>query len=165
MGVCTARPKARRGQRARATIVVAVTLAGSAATGGCVLHRSPIHTNAVVIQAAAAANDNSPTTIDLVMVYDRSLVARVGAMTAAQWFGGGRDQLANDAPRGFAYREWEVVPGERVTLTRLPFKGGGQALFAFARYPGGDPYRARLDSWSAPRIVLEAARIVVESSK
>ena len=102
--------------------------------------------------AAAGANDNSPTAVDAVMVYDASLLKSLLAMTATDWFAT-RDQLRNDFPDGFANQTWELVPGQQIDLRRLPFRNG-LALLVFANYRAPGPHRARLDAHAHARIML-----------
>jgi len=122
--------------------------------GACfVIHKSPILTRSFVIAASADANDNAPTTVDAVMIYNATMLPAVLKMSAKQWFDQ-REQLRNDFPGGFEMREWEVVPGAQVDVTKLPFKSGGLSLVLFANYPGPGDHRARIDTWAKPRIVL-----------
>jgi type VI secretion system protein len=118
-----------------------------------VFHKSPIITRSFVIAASADANDNAPTTVDAVMIYNATMLPTVLKMSAKQWFDQ-RDQLRNDFPGGFEMREWEVVPGAQVDVSKLPFKSGGVGLVLFANYPGPGDHRARIDAWAKPRILL-----------
>ena len=125
-------------------------LVGSTA---CIFHRAAVRTARFVIVAGADANDNAPTKVDAVMVYDRAILPSLLGMSAKQWFAR-RDQLKNDSPAGFESREWELVPGTVVDVTKLPFHDRGVALIVFANYPGPGDHRARLDGWRMPRILL-----------
>jgi type VI secretion system protein len=104
------------------------------------------------IVATPAANDNSPTAVEAVMVYDATLLKSLLTMSAADWFSS-RDQLRNDFPDGFASMAWEVVPGQQLDLRTLPFKKG-LALLVFANFRSAGPHRARLDARSRARITL-----------
>jgi type VI secretion system protein len=94
------------------------------------------------------------------MVYDRLLIPNIAKMTAAEWFST-REQLRNDSPDGFEVHEWEVVPDTRIDVARLPFRGGGAALFVFANYKAPGDHRARLDKWSRPQILLQQRTFTV----
>jgi type VI secretion system protein len=118
----------------------------------CFLHRGPVRTNEMQIVATAAANDNSPTAVEAVMVYDATLLKTLLTMSAADWFAA-RDQLRNDFPEGFDSRAWEIVPGQQLDLRRLPFRKGA-ALLVFANFRSPGPHRARLDARSHARITL-----------
>ena len=92
---------------------IAITVASVAVSSGCFfLHKSPVLTRSFVIAASADANDNAPTTVDAVMIYNATMMPTVLGMTAKQWFDR-RDQLKNDFPSGFEIREWEVAHGLR----------------------------------------------------
>jgi hypothetical protein len=113
-----------------------------------------------VITASADANDNAPTTVDAVMIYNPSVLTAVLAMNSKQWFDR-RDQLRNDFPGGFEMREWEVVPGAQVNITKLPFRSGGLGLVVFANYSGAGDHRTRLDGFTQPRITLRDRNFAV----
>lgn len=134
----------------RVAFLFAFVLVGDACF---VFHKSPVVTRSFVIAASSDANDNAPTTVDAVMVYNSAVLPTVLKMTAKQWFDQ-RDQLRNDFPGGFEMREWEVVPGAQVDVSKLPFKSGGVGLVLFANYPGPGDHRARIDAWEKPRILL-----------
>jgi type VI secretion system protein len=104
------------------------------------------------IVATAAANDNSPTAVEAVMVYDGTLLKTLLTMSAADWFAA-RDQLRNDYPDGFESRAWEIVPGQQLDLRKLPFRKG-DALLVFANFRSPGPHRARLDARAHARITL-----------
>jgi hypothetical protein len=135
---------------ARGLIVLALAINSSACF---FFHTSPVLTRSFVIAATADANDNAPTTVDAVMIYNATMLPTVVGMTAKQWFDR-RDQMRNDFPGGFEMREWEVVPGAQVDVSKLPFRSGGLGLVLFANYPGAGDHRARLDGWKKPRILL-----------
>ncbi len=128
------------------------------------IHSTPVQTRSFVITAAADANDNAPTTVDAVMIYNAAVVPTVLAMTAKQWFEK-REQLKNDFPGGYEMREWEVVPGAQVDISKLPFRSGGVGLFVFANYPGAGDHRARLDKWKTARIALQAHAFTVAEAR
>jgi type VI secretion system protein len=130
---------------------------------GCLLHRGPIRTTELHVIAAAGANDNSPTTVDAVMVYDPSLLKSLLTMNATDWFAS-RDQLRNDFPVGFAARTWEVVPGQQVELRPLPFRNG-LALLVFANYHAPGAHRARLDARSRALVTLQDRDFTVTESR
>lgn len=130
-------------------VAAALLLATSSA---CFFRRGPVHTNDLQIVAMPAANDNAPTTVEAVMVYDPVLLKSLLTMNASDWFAS-RDQLRNDFPDGFVSRTWEVVPGQQVDLRPLPF-AKGLALLVFANFQSPGAHRARLDARSHPRITL-----------
>ena len=48
--------------------------------------------NELTLSAAPGANQNSPVAVDVVMVLDDAMLARVTELTAAKWFGARADQ-------------------------------------------------------------------------
>jgi type VI secretion system protein len=148
----------------RASIFAAIAIIGNACALIPFIHSTPVHTRSFVITATPDANDNAPTTVDAVMIYNPAVVPAVLAMTAKQWFEK-REQLKNDFPGGYEMREWEVVPGAQVDISKLPFRGGGVGLFVFANYPGAGDHRARLDAWKKPRIALQSHAFTVAEAR
>lgn len=125
------------------------------------LNRVPVQTGAFSIQAASNANDNGPTTVDAVMIHDDKVLASVAKLTAAQWFAT-RDQLKNDFASAIEVQEWEIVPGEQVTVNRLPFQSKkGVGLILFANYPGPGEHRLRLDTFNRPRVLLQERTMTI----
>jgi type VI secretion system protein len=156
--MCMPRPVAARSAR-RAVGCLLLLLSA----GGCFWRHGPVRTSQMQIVAAPAANDNSPTPVEAVMVYDEGLLKTLLAMSASDWFAS-RDQLRNDFPDGFASRAWEVVPGQRLDLRELPFKKG-LALLVFANYRSPGPHRARLDARSTARITLNNRDFTVTEAR
>jgi type VI secretion system protein len=148
----------------RASIFAAIAITINACALIPFIHSGPVHTRSFVISATADANDNAPTTVDAVMIYNPAVVPTVLAMTAKQWFEK-REQLKNDFPGGYEMREWEVVPGAQVDISKLPFRSGGVGLFVFANYPGAGDHRARLDAWQKPRIALQGHAFTVAETR
>jgi type VI secretion system protein len=141
----------RRFSRASHFLLLGLTVV---AVNACfVFHSTPLQFKSFVITAAPNANDNAPTTVDAVMVYDKAVLTNLLTLTAKQWFEK-REQLANDSPKGFETHEWEVVPGETVDVAKLPSRSGGLGLLVFANYAGPGDHRARLDTWRKPRVML-----------
>jgi len=121
-----------------------------------------VRTNELELVATPAANDNGPTPVEAVMVYDPTLLKTLVTMTAAEWFAS-RQQLRNDFPTGFASQAWELVPGQRVDLRKLPFQRG-LALLLFANYRSPGPHRARLDARSRARVTFQDRDFVVTAA-
>jgi type VI secretion system protein len=131
---------------------IALALALAITPSACLFRRGPIQTREMQVVAGSTANDNSPTSVETVMVYDPVLLKSLLTMTAADWFAT-RDQLRNDYPGGFDSRAWEVVPGQQIDLRPLPFRRG-LALLVYANYHTPGPHRARIDAWKNARVLL-----------
>jgi len=139
--------------RVRRASRLAIAVALCALSGGCFWRRSDVKTRAIVVAAAEAANDNSPVTVELLMVHDEKLLETLMGIPAAKWFAE-RDQIRNDFPLKLETASWELVPGQRVNLGELPFRKRGKALLVFASYPTPGDHRARLGPLESVRIDL-----------
>ena len=133
-------------------------------TSGCFWRHPPVTTRDFTIRTLPAANDNRPIAVAAVMVYDRTVLATVEKMTAAQWFAN-REQLRNDSPNGVDERDWELVPGSQLRLAPLPFPRKGLGLFVFANYSGPGEHRVRLDTWREPSITLGDRTLTIGGRK
>jgi type VI secretion system protein len=148
----------------RASIFAAIAIAVNSCALIPFIHSTPVLTRSFVITAAADANDNAPTTVDAVMIYNPAVLPTVLKLSAKEWFEK-REQLKNDFPGGYEMREWEVVPGAQVDISKLPFRSGGVGLFVFANYPGAGDHRARLDAWKKPKIALQGKAFTVAEAR
>lgn len=133
-------------------------------SSGCFWRHAPITTRDFTIRTSPSANDNRPIAVAAVMVYDRTVLATVEKMTAAQWFAT-REQLRNDSPNGVDERDWELVPGSQLRLSPLPFPRKGLGLFVFANYSGPGEHRVRLDTWREPAITLGDRTLTIGGRK
>jgi type VI secretion system protein len=98
----------------------------------------------VTLAAAADANGNSPVAVDVVLISDEALQARVAELPASKWFAS-RADLASTYPTGLRYRSWELVPGQRLEVPVQQFDGPRvTAAYVFANYPEPGAYRVRI---------------------
>lgn len=105
----------------------------------------------VKIDVDRAVNENSPVSLDVVLVYDENLLKELQKLTAKEWFEK-RDQMSRDTPKGVAFDfwEWELVPGHGVpprtlyvpvkTVLIYP-KARVKAGVVFASYASPGPHR------------------------
>ncbi len=141
----------------------AAVLAGAAiGTAGCIpfVGRSPVKLRGYALSAAAQANDRSPVAVDLVVVTEKTLVAPVSKLAAADWFAT-RGQLLLDNPRGLSVTSLEPVPGQALPYQRLRWKGNAQAAFVFANYPSPGHHRVRVDPYRWIAVQLTADSLAV----
>jgi type VI secretion system protein len=102
----------------------------------------------VTLTAAADANGNSPIAIDVVLVTDEALQARLAELPASRWFAA-RADFASTYPNGLRVRSWELVPGQRVAVPGASFEGPRVATaFVFVNYPEPGAHRARIEQFS-----------------
>ncbi|OFX08256.1 MAG: hypothetical protein A2516_12160, partial [Alphaproteobacteria bacterium RIFOXYD12_FULL_60_8] len=105
--------------------------------------------------------DNRALAVDLVLVYDRPLLARIEAMTAREWFTG-KAGVLNDFPSGFDTVGWELSPGQKAPKKPLPSKSKfALGVFLFADYRDGGPHRARLGEMKSVVVTLGAKDFTV----
>ena len=99
----------------------------------------------LTLSAASNANQNSPVAVDVVMVLDEAMLARVTELTAAKWFGA-RADLQKTFPRSLSYLSWELVPGQTI---RVPASAIGSprvaAVLVFANYTTPGANRVRVE--------------------
>lgn len=104
-------------------------------------------------------NDLSPVAVDLVVVYDKEVLAMLGKLSAEEWFRGGmRSQFLKDHPQHRADTwHWEWVPGQVVAEQDLAYEHGvkGGVIFADYFFPGD--HRAKVDL-AKPFLLHLAAR-------
>ena len=99
----------------------------------------------LTLSAASNANQNSPVAVDVVMVLDEAMLARVTELTAAKWFGA-RADLQKTFPQSLSYLSWELVPGQTI---RVPAGAIGSprvaAVLVFANYTTPGANRVRVE--------------------
>ena len=95
------------------------------------------------VQLDSQLNEDFPLAVDFVVVYDPDLYAKLGKMSASDWFGQRRQLQADHAPDRLEVRSWEWVPpecnscpgpGPQTIDYRIGAKGG--VLFANYFNPG-----------------------------
>jgi type VI secretion system protein len=93
----------------------------------------------------AAANQNQPIAVDVLLVRDKDLIKKVMTMTAGDWFEK-RAQVMRDYPDPkdlvVFHREW--VPGQQIPCSSLVLDPMPKATVLFANYFGKGDHRARL---------------------
>lgn len=97
------------------------------------------------LSAAPNANQNSPVAVDVVMVLDDAMLARLAELPASKWFGA-RADLQKTFPQSLAYHSWELVPGQTI---RVPASAIGSprvaAVLVFANYTTPGANRVRVE--------------------
>ncbi|MBP2233059.1 type VI secretion system protein [Azospirillum agricola] len=116
---------------------------------GCSLTDSRIKTRTLDIEVAPNANADNAVAVDLVLVYDTTLLPAFADMAAAVWFKT-RDQLRLANPTGLEVQSFEVVPGQKGPRYAVEGRGGDAlGAFVFANYDTPGPHRARIDGLPA----------------
>ena len=154
----------------RPAAIPLVLMAGLLTASGCAYLSDAVFGPEVAIkqlsiQAVPGANDDSPTAVDVVLLYDSTLTDRFLQLTAAQWFDQ-RSQLILDFPDSIQVFSWEVVPGQTLSNLGVNRRSGTTAGFVFARYATVAPNRLRLTNQSSVevRLMRESFSLVAEGT-
>jgi len=114
----------------------------------------------VEVTIDAAANENSPVAVDLLLVYDDKLVDALVAMPAAEWFSK-KEQYVADHPKVIV-QGWEWVPGQAVEPFKVPYRPGARNVVLFADYQSEGAHRAVVGRPKPFRIVLGERDLSIE---
>ncbi|MFM0392579.1 hypothetical protein [Paraburkholderia phytofirmans] len=120
----------------------------------------------VTLAASDDVNNNSPVAVDVVLVSDDAMLARLAELPASKWFVG-RNDLLSTFPKSLRYRSWELVPGQRLDVTDDAFAGPRVvAAFVFANYPDPGAHRVRIQKFSGRLVVqLDSNNFSVADTK
>ena len=115
------------------------------ALAGCSSAPPEIETRELNFEVGAKANDDNALAVDLVLVFDLTLVAQVSELTSAVWFKT-RDQVKLANPTGLEVQSFEVIPGQPGAHIDITGRSRDAiAAFVFASYASPGPHRARID--------------------
>lgn len=99
-------------------------------------------------------NLDSPVAVDVLFVYDQSLVATLKSKPASDWFKN-REQFLRDNPDGAVESSlWEWVPGQGQLKQTLSYRIGVFATFVFASYSTPGEHRVQLEPGSKLLLTL-----------
>lgn len=106
-------------------------------------------------------NQNLPIAVDVVVVYDADLLAKLRTTSASSWFER-RAQFQRDYPEGFVslYREW--VPGQDVGSEELSFSTGARWGLVFANYQNNKENRLLFDPHLDIKVHLSESTFTVD---
>ena len=113
---------------------------GALLLAGCSSGPTPpgINLQTLSLTGLDTLNQNAPITVDLVMVYDDTMMKKLEALTANAYFSS-IDQLRRNNMSAFDIWRWEVVPGQ-VLQNFAPVmrseKGWGSFIFMDYQAPG-----------------------------
>jgi len=122
----------------------------------------------VALQASPQANNDQPVAVDLVILHQEELIARLEKLPASDWFDR-KAQFARDFPKGFTIVSWELVPDQSIPARQLSddeleSETGDRAVgaYVFALYGTPGEHRARVLTQTGIRIVLDADTFSLE---
>lgn len=128
-----------------AAALLLAQLAGCAMPGFLSFKGTRVDWSEVTLSAVPGANRNSPVAVDVVMVLDEAMLARLSELGAAKWFGA-RADLQKTFPQSLSYRSWELVPGQTL---RVPGSSFGSprvaAVLVYANYATPGANRVRVE--------------------
>ena len=113
------------------------------------------------VRVAPDANYQSPVALDLLVVYDKTLLQELSKITAGEWFEK-RHQFRQDYPAGkggFESWHWEWVPGQHIPMQRLRLKAKAKGGLIFADYFSPGEHRARIRPRKHRNIRIELREI------
>lgn len=116
----------------------------------------------VRLVATSDVNGNQPLTVEIVSGDGASLISKVSALTAQEWFSQ-RAVLLRDHPEEIRSTQWEILPGMGVELTLM--HRPSRAIFLFADYASPGEHRLRLDTFNQPIVQLGKYRMEVLEQK
>lgn len=142
--------------RRRLAQVAAILLALSGCARPCLMDR----TGTMSVAAAADANQNSATAVDVAATTDTTLADRLAGLDASSYFAT-REQLMRDHPATLTITGWEVAPGQSVGPEPLRFACRTEAVFVFASIGTPGAHRVRLESLKGLRVEIGREAIEV----
>jgi type VI secretion system protein len=119
----------------------------SCLSSGCYGPITPsFYTETVGLRVDMDANNDSATAVDLVVIYDESLLKDFVAMPSDKYFANAK-QFRRDYPQQVEIFHWEVVPGQMILSERLHYKRSSPlAAYVYARYIAPGDHRIRIGS-------------------
>lgn len=112
-------------------------------------------------------NALSPVAVEVLVVYDKKLLATLQSMTAQSWFAQ-REQLLQqyrDVEHELDAWTWEWVPGQVVPEQVRRFKAGARGGLIFANYFSPGDHRASFDPFEPFLLNLQPSSFTVQKLK
>lgn len=136
------------------TVCIAGLVAGCSTPSFLSFKGDKVKWDQLTLAASDDVNNNSPVAIDVVLVTDDTMLARLAELPASKWFSA-RADLASTFPKALRYWSWEVVPGQRVDVPGDTFdRPRVAAALVFANYANPGAHRVRIEQFSGHLAVL-----------
>ncbi len=118
------------------------------------------------VSVAPGLNELSPVAVELLVVYDKQLLATLEAMTAQQWFQQRQQLLQQYETTGkLDNHKWEWVPGQVVPQQVRSYDVGVRGGVLFANYFSPGDHRATVDPFDPFLLSLGPTSFTVERLK
>ena len=143
--------------RALAACLVLLSLLGCSANNASWFGGS----TTVVATVDPGINQNLPIAVEVVIVYDATLLGKLAATSAGDWFER-REQFRRDYPEGFVSQYWEWVPGQTVDSQEISFSTGARGGLVYADYQNNQDNRIRFDPHQDIKIHLSENTFTVD---
>ena len=106
------------------------------------------------VAIAAAANQNSPVAVDVLLIKDKGFLKTAQEMTASDWFAK-KLSLQRQNPKAMEVKSWEWVPGQTIEPISFVVPVDVQAAMMFANYVSAGPHSAPLPTSGKVSVVLD----------
>ena len=107
----------------------------------------------MTIEAELGANRDLPIPVDLVFIYDSSLIPTIESKSSSAWFQAKAGLIAN-ANGALHVMSWRVTPGQDVAETPVDAPPGAIAVYLFADYAGRNDHPLKVDGSGTLAITL-----------
>jgi type VI secretion system protein len=139
------------------SVMMALTISGC---GSIFQHAT---TAQVEFHVDPTANENSAVEVDVVAVYNKTLLDTLLALPARQWFPQ-KAQFALDYPDGYKAWNWQLVPGQNVPPREISAETDkAYGVLVFANYRTDGDHRARIGTLSRVVITLQQKGFTVSA--
>jgi type VI secretion system protein len=118
----------------------------------------------VEVKIADDANDDTPIAVDLVVVYEKTLVEDLLKMPATEWFKK-KKQFMLDHQGAVEVKSWEWVPGQMVETITVEYRAGCKKVIVFADYNSEGDHRASISPQQPSRVVFKDRDFNVEAQQ
>ncbi len=134
-------------------VLIIVSFLTACSSSTCV-ETAEVFLELVSFNIQSNANNNSAVALDLVILYDKTLINKFLGMSASSYFGK-KKQLTLDYPVQMQVKNWEIVPGQKVTPYKVTFEYPlPQAAFFYAKLSSSGEHRQRVGDQKGLQIVL-----------
>lgn len=127
---------------------------GSTVIDNCSKPTAEVFLELVSFNVQDKANNDTAVALDLVILYDKTLIKTFLALSASDYFKK-KKQLILDYPIQMQVKSWEIVPAQKITPYSVKFSHPlPQAAFFYANYSTAGDHRQRIGDQKGIQVVL-----------